>query len=134
MSEYHNPVMLRECIEGLAIKADGIYVDITFGGGGHSKEILKHLGEKGKLYAFDQDDEARLNAEAIDNRSFTFVQTNFRNLKKYLASAWRKKGRRDLGRFRCFISSDQHRRERILHKIRRPFGYAYESEARRIGR
>ncbi|MDW3209527.1 MAG: 16S rRNA (cytosine(1402)-N(4))-methyltransferase RsmH [Reichenbachiella sp.] len=84
MSEYHNPVMLRECIEGLAIKADGIYVDITFGGGGHSKEILKHLGEKGKLYAFDQDDEARLNAEAIDNRSFTFVQTNFRNLKKYL--------------------------------------------------
>lgn len=84
MSEYHNPVMLRECIEGLAIKADGIYVDITFGGGGHSKEILKHLGEKGKLYAFDQDDEARLNAEAIDSRSFTFVQTNFRNLKKYL--------------------------------------------------
>ncbi|MEO9802849.1 MAG: 16S rRNA (cytosine(1402)-N(4))-methyltransferase RsmH [Reichenbachiella sp.] len=84
MSEYHNPVMLRECIEGLAIKNDGIYVDITFGGGGHSKEILKHLGEKGKLYAFDQDHEARLNAETIDNRSFTFIQTNFRNLKKYL--------------------------------------------------
>lgn len=84
MSEYHNPVMLRECIEGLAIKADGIYVDITFGGGGHSREILSHLGEKGKLFAFDQDDDARKNAEDIDNRSFTFIQTNFRNLKKYL--------------------------------------------------
>lgn len=84
MSEYHNPVMLRECIEGLAIKADGIYVDITFGGGGHSREILNHLGEKGKLFAFDQDDDARKNAEDIDNRSFTFIQTNFRNLKKYL--------------------------------------------------
>ncbi len=84
MSEYHSPVMLRECVEGLAIKNDGIYVDITFGGGGHSKEILKHLGKKGKLYAFDQDCEARSNAEAIDNRSFTFIQANFGNLKKYL--------------------------------------------------
>ena len=84
MSEYHNPVMLQECMEGLAIKSDGIYVDLTFGGGGHSKEILRSLGEKGRLYAFDQDDEARANAEAIDNRSFTFIQTNFRNLKKYL--------------------------------------------------
>ena len=84
MSEYHNPVMLQECIEGLAIKEDGVYVDVTFGGGGHSKEILKHLGEKGRLFGFDQDDEARLNAEAIDHSSFTFVQSNFRNLKKFL--------------------------------------------------
>jgi 16S rRNA (cytosine1402-N4)-methyltransferase len=84
MSEYHNPVMLQECIEGLALKSDGIYVDVTFGGGGHTKEILKSLGEKGKLFAFDQDDEARSNAEAIDHRSFTFIQSNFRNLKKFL--------------------------------------------------
>lgn len=84
MSEYHNPVMLQECIEGLDIKSDGIYVDVTFGGGGHSREILKHLKEKGKLIAFDQDEEARTNADLIENRSFTFVQSNFRYLKKYL--------------------------------------------------
>lgn len=84
MSEYHNPVMLTECIEGLDIKPDGIYVDVTFGGGGHSREILKHLSEKGKLIAFDQDEEARSNADLIENRSFTFVQSNFRYLRKYL--------------------------------------------------
>ena len=83
MSEYHNPVMLEECIEGLDIKANGTYVDLTFGGGGHSKAILKKLKE-GKLIAFDQDDDARANAEQIENRSFTFVQSNFRYLKKYL--------------------------------------------------
>lgn len=84
MSEYHNPVMLQECIDGLDIKADGVYVDITFGGGGHSKEILKKLNADGKLFAFDQDDEAKANAEQIDNSSFVFVQSNFRHLKKYL--------------------------------------------------
>lgn len=83
MSEYHNPVMLEECIEGLDIKSDGTYVDLTFGGGGHSKAILEKLKE-GKLIAFDQDDDARANAEQIENRSFTFVQSNFRYLKKYL--------------------------------------------------
>lgn len=84
MSEYHLPVMLRECVEGLDIKSDGIYVDVTFGGGGHSQEILKHLNENGRLFGFDQDDDARANAEKIENRSFTFVQANFRFLKKYL--------------------------------------------------
>jgi len=84
MSEYHVPVMLRECAEGLAIKPDGIYVDVTFGGGGHSKEILKYLSEQGKLFGFDQDADARENAKAIENRSFTFVQANFRHLKRYL--------------------------------------------------
>ena len=84
MSEYHNPVMLAECIEGLDIRNDRIYVDVTFGGGGHSQEILKHLDHDGKLIAFDQDDEARANADLIENRSFTFVQSNFRHLKKYL--------------------------------------------------
>lgn len=84
MSEYHNPVMLQECIEGLGIKSDGVYVDVTFGGGGHSQEILKHLDEKGRLFGFDQDDDAKANADNIESRSFTFVQANFRYLKKYL--------------------------------------------------
>lgn len=84
MAEYHVPVMLKECIEGLNIKPDGIYVDVTFGGGGHSKEILKHLSDGGKLFGFDQDVDAKANAEIIENRSFTFVQANFRYLKRYL--------------------------------------------------
>lgn len=75
--------MLRECIEGLDIKEDGIYVDLTFGGGGHSQAILSRLS-KGHLYAFDQDEDARANAEKIDKRSFTFVEANFRFLKRYL--------------------------------------------------
>lgn len=81
--EYHNPVMLRECIEGLNIKPDGIYVDLTFGGGGHSKEILKHL-TTGHLYAFDQDDDAAKNADKINSDCFTFIDGNFRYLKRYL--------------------------------------------------
>ena len=84
MSEYHVPVMLRECVEGLAIKPDGVYVDVTFGGGGHSKEIIKHLAAQGQLLGFDQDVDARKNAALIENRSFTFVQANFRYLKRYL--------------------------------------------------
>ncbi|MGL1886253.1 MAG: 16S rRNA (cytosine(1402)-N(4))-methyltransferase RsmH [Reichenbachiella sp.] len=84
MSEYHKPVMLQECMDGLDIKPDGIYVDVTFGGGGHTKEILKKLNSDGRLYAFDQDDEAKANAEEIDNSSFVFVQANFRYIKKYL--------------------------------------------------
>ncbi|WP_420387988.1 16S rRNA (cytosine(1402)-N(4))-methyltransferase RsmH [Roseivirga sp.] len=84
MAEYHVPVMLKECIDGLNIKPDGIYVDVTFGGGGHSKEILTHLSEAGRLFGFDQDVDAKVNAEAIENRSFTFVQANFRYLKRYL--------------------------------------------------
>lgn len=84
MAEYHVPVMLKQCIDGLNINPDGIYVDVTFGGGGHSKEILKHLSEAGKLFGFDQDVDAKANAETIENRSFTFVQANFRYLKRYL--------------------------------------------------
>jgi len=84
MSEYHVPVMLKECIEGLAIKKNGIYVDVTFGGGGHSEEILKQLGEGGMLLAFDQDKEAKLNADKIEQRSFTFIEANFKYLKRYL--------------------------------------------------
>ncbi|WP_423149055.1 16S rRNA (cytosine(1402)-N(4))-methyltransferase RsmH [Rubrolithibacter danxiaensis] len=79
MADYHVPVMLHECMEGLNIKADGIYVDVTFGGGGHSKEILKKLGEKGRLLAFDQDADAQQNIPSDDR--LTFIDQNFRYLK-----------------------------------------------------
>jgi 16S rRNA (cytosine1402-N4)-methyltransferase len=79
MTDYHNPVMLQECIEGLNIKPDGIYVDVTFGGGGHSREILKHLGPKGRLLAFDQDADAQKNLPKDDR--LTFIDQNFRYLK-----------------------------------------------------
>jgi 16S rRNA (cytosine1402-N4)-methyltransferase len=82
-SDYHLPVMLEECLDGLNIKASGIYVDATFGGGGHSKAILEKLNG-GKLIAFDQDDDAKKEAEKIDHRSFTFCQANFMYLKRYL--------------------------------------------------
>lgn len=78
---YHIPVMLGPCIEGLAINPNGIYVDLTFGGGGHSREILKHL-DKGHLYGFDQDADAEVNVPEDDR--FTFVQANFRDFRKYL--------------------------------------------------
>jgi 16S rRNA (cytosine1402-N4)-methyltransferase len=81
MSNYHNPVMLQECIEALNIKPGGTYVDVTFGGGGHSREILKHLGEGGRLIAFDQDADAQQNI--IKDDRFEFVDQNFRYLKNF---------------------------------------------------
>lgn len=88
MSEYHVPVMLSECLEGLAIRPDGIYVDVTFGGGGHSRAILEQLGPKGHLYSFDQDPDAENNAFGNDNGNandkFTFVRSNFRYLKNWM--------------------------------------------------
>lgn len=78
---YHNPVLLKECIEGLNIRPDGIYVDVTFGGGGHSREILKHL-TTGKLYAFDQDEDALKNK--IDDNRFVLIKQNFKYLKNFL--------------------------------------------------
>ena len=80
--EYHNPVLLHETVEGLNIKPDGVYVDVTFGGGGHSREILKRLGENGRLLAFDQDQDAQENA--IDDERFTLIPENFRFIKKFL--------------------------------------------------
>ena len=79
---YHMPVMLHEVIEGLQIKPEGIYVDCTFGGGGHSKAILGQLNQKGKLFVFDQDEEAKKNVPA-DER-ITFVPHNFRHLQRFL--------------------------------------------------
>jgi len=80
--EYHNPVLLQESVEGLNIKPNGIYVDVTFGGGGHSREILSRLGDKGKLFAFDQDEDALANA--IDDSRFTLINENFRFIKRFL--------------------------------------------------
>lgn len=80
-SVYHIPVMLAQCTEGLAINPNGVYVDATFGGGGHSREILQHLGG-GHLYGFDQDPDAEANA--IEDERFTFVAANFRDIKKFL--------------------------------------------------
>ncbi|GBF20948.1 ribosomal RNA small subunit methyltransferase H [Arenibacter sp. NBRC 103722] len=79
---YHNPVLLTESIEGLNIKPDGVYVDVTFGGGGHSREILKRLGENGRLLAFDQDEDALPNA--IDDDRFQLINENFRYIKQFL--------------------------------------------------
>jgi 16S rRNA (cytosine1402-N4)-methyltransferase len=81
---YHNPVLLDACVDGLNIHPEGIYVDVTFGGGGHSKAILSRLGDKGRLFGFDQDPDAKLNAQAIDDKRLTFVDANFRLLQKYL--------------------------------------------------
>ena len=80
--EYHNPVLLKESVDGLNIKPDGIYVDVTFGGGGHSKEILSRLGPHGKLFAFDQDEDALANA--IEDERFVLINENFRFIKRFL--------------------------------------------------
>lgn len=80
--EYHNPVLLTETVGGLRIDPKGVYVDVTFGGGGHSKEILKHLGPDGKLFAFDQDEDALANT--INDERFTLINENFRFIKRFL--------------------------------------------------
>ena len=79
---YHVPVLLRESVDGLAIKPDGVYIDTTFGGGGHSKEILDRLGKKGHLFSFDQDADAEKNS--INDERFTFVRSNFRYIKNWM--------------------------------------------------
>ena len=79
---YHIPALLEECMEGLDIKPAGKYVDVTFGGGGHSREILRRLGTDGHLYSFDQDEDAQRNI--VDDSRFTFVYSNFKFLKNFL--------------------------------------------------
>lgn len=79
---YHNPVMLRASVDGLAIRENGVYVDATFGGGGHSREILNRLGDKGRLFAFDQDQDARSNVP--EDSRFVLIGENFRYMKQYL--------------------------------------------------
>ena len=80
--EYHNPVLLDESVGGLAIKKNGVYVDVTFGGGGHSRKILQHLGPEGKLFAFDQDKDALSNS--VDDQRFTLINENFKFMKRFL--------------------------------------------------
>ena len=80
--EYHNPVLLHESIDALAIKKDGVYIDVTFGGGGHSREILSRLGATGKLIAFDQDLDAKRNK--IDDNRFILIEENFRYIGRFL--------------------------------------------------
>jgi 16S rRNA (cytosine1402-N4)-methyltransferase len=80
--EYHNPVLLKETVDGLNIKPDGVYVDVTFGGGGHSKEILSRLGPAGRLFGFDQDEDALANA--LPDERFTLIHENFRYIKRFL--------------------------------------------------
>ena len=82
MAVYHTPALLQESVDGLNIHPDGVYVDVTFGGGGHSREILARLGPKGRLYAFDQDMQAYANR--IEDKRFVFVRSNFRFLKNFL--------------------------------------------------
>ena len=79
---YHVPVLLKESVDGLDIKPDGIYVDVTFGGGGHSREILSRLGKNGHLYSFDQDEDAERNI--LNDNRFTFVRSNFRYLRNWM--------------------------------------------------
>ncbi len=79
---YHDPVLLKESIEGLNIQPKGVYIDLTFGGGGHSREVLNKLGRKGRLFAFDQDPDAANNIP--DDNRFTFIRANFRFLKHFL--------------------------------------------------
>ncbi len=80
--EYHNPVLLKESVDGLNINPEGTYVDVTFGGGGHSREILNRLNSKGRLFAFDQDEDAIKNI--IDDERFTLIHENFRYIKRFL--------------------------------------------------
>ena len=82
LMEYHNPVLLKETVDGLNINPDGVYVDVTFGGGGHSKEILSRLSDKGRLFAFDQDEDALENT--INDDRFTLIHENFRYIKRFL--------------------------------------------------
>lgn len=82
MSKYHKSVLLKESIDALNIKEDGVYVDVTFGGGGHSKEILKRLGSKGRLFAFDQDADAQQNR--LEDERFVLIAENFRHISRFL--------------------------------------------------
>jgi len=81
-NEYHIPVLLKETVDGLNIKPDGVYIDVTFGGGGHSKEIISRLGPSGKLFGFDQDQDAHKNA--LEDERFQLVPHNFRFIKRFM--------------------------------------------------
>ena len=117
-NNYHKPVLLTESIVGLNIKKDGIYVDVTFGGGGHSKEILENLSEKGRLISFDQDPDAIVNV--FEDERFCFINENFEYMKNFLKNIGITKVNgilADLG-----ISSYQ------INEPKRGFSYRYDSK------
>ena len=114
---YHKPVLLNESIDALITDPNGVYVDCTFGGGGHSREILKRLGENGKLFGFDQDQDAKRNI--IDDHRFELVSQNFRYLKNNLRFFWDSKNRWCVGGFRCFISSIRYAGKRFFNSFRK---------------
>ena len=115
---YHEPVMLKECLDGLDIKPDGVYVDVTYGGGGHSKAILEQLGENGQLFGFDQDIDAT--TQLIDDERLTFVQHNFRFLKRFL----RLHGIRQVDGILADLGVSSHQ----LNEAERGFSYRFDAE------
>ena len=117
MSNYHTPVLLEEAIELLDIKEDGIYADLTFGGGGHSRRILESLGEKGRLYSFDQDSDTKANAP-VDSR-FNYVESNFR----FLRSALRLRGVTEVDGILADLGVSSHHFDAL------PRGFSFRGEA-----
>lgn len=114
---YHEPVMLKECLDGLDIKPDGVYVDVTYGGGGHSKAILEQLGENGRLFGFDQDVDAT--TQLIEDERFIFVQHNFRFLKRFL----RLHGVRQVDGILADLGVSSHQ----LNEAERGFSYRFDA-------
>ena len=117
MSNYHTPVLLEEAIELLDIKEDGIYADLTFGGGGHSRRILESLGEKGRLYSFDQDSDTKANAP--DDSRFNYVESNFR----FLRSALRLRGVIEVDGILADLGVSSHHFDAL------PRGFSFRGEA-----
>ena len=117
MSNYHTPVLLEEAIELLDIKEDGIYADLTFGGGGHSRRILESLGEKGRLYSFDQDSDTKANAP--DDSRFNYIESNFR----FLRSALRLRGVTEVDGILADLGVSSHHFDAL------PRGFSFRGEA-----
>ena len=117
MSNYHTPVLLEEAIELLDIKEDGIYADLTFGGGGHSRRILESLGEKGRLYSFDQDSDTKANAP--EDSRFNYVESNFR----FLRSALRLRGVTEVDGILADLGVSSHHFDAL------PRGFSFRGEA-----
>ena len=117
---YHDPVLLDACLDGPDLQPGGVYVDVTFGGGGHSRALLDRMtpadGPAIRLFGFDQDADAKANA--INDPRLTFVAANFRNLKRYLRLLWHQRSKRHSGRPRHFVAPDRHPRTRILDPFR----------------
>ncbi len=117
MSTYHVPVLLEECIDLLDIKPDGVYADLTFGGGGHSRRILEELGDKGSLYGFDQDSDTKANAP--EDERFHYVESNFR----FLRSALRLRGVEQVDGILADLGVSSHHFDAL------PRGFSFRGEA-----